>query len=72
MVLKNDQRRVCFLAHWNRYKGVWLITRCAVLNSQGYRLGDWTLCLVILALYGAVARIVALICLFFSDRSRQK
>ncbi|KAH9542765.1 hypothetical protein CY35_13G024500 [Sphagnum magellanicum] len=60
------------IANAQRYKGVWLITRCAVLNSQGYRLGDWTLCLVILALYGAVARIVALLCLFFSDRSRQK
>lgn len=57
---------------WIRYKGVWIITRCAILQSKGYQLTHWALCLVILVVYGVVARAIALICLFMSNRSRQK
>lgn len=57
---------------WIRYGGVWIITRCAILQSKGYQLTHWALCLVILVVYGMVTRAIALICLFTSNRSRQK
>lgn len=56
----------------HRYKGVWLITRCGVLANEGYSVNDWGKCILVLFLYGIVARLVALLCLLFSHRRRQK
>ncbi|KAJ7295013.1 hypothetical protein O6H91_Y217800 [Diphasiastrum complanatum] len=60
------------VANAERYDGVWLITRCAVLQQSGYRLEDFYFCIALLLAYGAVARIVALLCLMFTHRGRQK
>ncbi|XP_073385802.1 ABC transporter G family member 28 isoform X2 [Physcomitrium patens] len=60
------------LANAERYEGVWVITRCGLLASQGYRLENWSKCLLILFGYGVVARIVAILSLLFSHRNRQK
>ncbi|KAK8546306.1 hypothetical protein V6N12_027097 [Hibiscus sabdariffa] len=46
-----------------RYSGVWLLTRCRSLESGGYSLNDSSLCLIVLVVYGVVARIVAFIIL---------
>ncbi|KAG0609196.1 hypothetical protein M758_8G165400 [Ceratodon purpureus] len=60
------------LSNAARYKGVWVIARCGLLASQGYRLDDFNICLWIVFGHGVGARVVALICLLFSHRSRQK
>ncbi|CAM6065922.1 unnamed protein product [Sphagnum tenellum] len=60
------------IANAKMYKGVWLITRCGVLANQGYSVNDWGKCILVLFLYGIVARLVALLCLLFSHRRRQK
>ncbi|KAK8542071.1 hypothetical protein V6N12_014679 [Hibiscus sabdariffa] len=51
------------IANAERYSGVWLITRCKSLESGGYNLHDWSLCLIVLIVNGVIARIVALIVL---------
>eukprot|EP00249_Psilotum_nudum_P017200 c26207_g2_i3 orf=1111-3885(+) len=60
------------IANAKRYSGVWLITRCAVLEEGHYRLDHWILCLLIIATYGVVARIVAVLCLIFCNKTRQR
>ncbi|KAG0575427.1 hypothetical protein KC19_5G003000 [Ceratodon purpureus] len=60
------------IANAANYKGVWVITRCAVLQNIGYSIDHWIQCLVVLVFYGLVARAIALICLFTSNRSKQK
>lgn len=54
------------------YGGVWITTRCAMLKTLNYSVERWMPCLVILVMYGVVARGIALICLFTSNRGRQK
>ncbi|WJX11711.1 ABC transporter G member 28 [Trifolium repens] len=56
------------IANAERYTGVWLITRCSSLMNSGYNVGDWPICLVVLILYGIVARIVAFICLMITQK----
>ncbi|XP_019444322.1 PREDICTED: putative white-brown complex homolog protein 30 [Lupinus angustifolius] len=56
------------IANAERYTGVWLITRCGSLMSTGYDVSDWPICLIILILYGILARIVAFFCLVISQK----
>ncbi|GMJ12090.1 non-intrinsic ABC protein 12 [Hibiscus trionum] len=51
------------IANAERYSGVWILTRCKSLESGGYNLHDWSLCLIVLIVNGVIARIVALIIL---------
>ncbi|WOL17336.1 hypothetical protein Cni_G26127 [Canna indica] len=51
------------IANAERYSGVWLITRCGSLVNNDYDLGDWSLCIVILVLYGIVFRAIAFFCM---------
>ncbi|KAJ4971684.1 hypothetical protein NE237_004783 [Protea cynaroides] len=51
------------IANAERYPGVWLITRCGSLMTNGYNLHDWTLCLLILVAGGIVTRALAFICM---------
>ncbi|CAL0326793.1 unnamed protein product [Lupinus luteus] len=56
------------IANAERYTGVWLITRCGSLMSTGYDVSDWPICLIILILYGILARVVAFFCLVISQK----
>ncbi|KAG0607438.1 hypothetical protein M758_8G028500 [Ceratodon purpureus] len=60
------------IANAVEYKGVWIITRCAVLLNTGYSINHWIQCLIVLVAYGLAARTIALICLFTSNRNKQK
>lgn len=60
------------IANAANYRGVWIITRCAVLQGQNYAIDHWMRCLIILVAYGVAARLIAVICLFTSNRSKQK
>ncbi|KAG5602856.1 hypothetical protein H5410_034226 [Solanum commersonii] len=51
------------LATARRYSGVWLISRCGLLKSRRYDLGDWYPCLIKLILVGFLSRFVAFFCL---------
>ncbi|XP_061368742.1 putative white-brown complex homolog protein 30 [Gastrolobium bilobum] len=51
------------IANAERYTGVWLITRCSSLMNNGYDVSDWPICLIVLILYGIIARVVAYFCL---------
>nr|XP_017239355.1 PREDICTED: putative white-brown complex homolog protein 30 [Daucus carota subsp. sativus] len=51
------------IANAERYNGVYLMTRCTYLKEMDYNLNDFTLCLVLLAVFGVFCRIVAFICL---------
>ncbi|KAJ6840781.1 ABC transporter G family member 28-like isoform X1 [Iris pallida] len=51
------------IANARRYSGVWLITRCGSLMKNQYDISDWTLCIVILILFGVVFRFVAFFCM---------
>ncbi|KAK8468172.1 hypothetical protein PHAVU_007G243200 [Phaseolus vulgaris] len=51
------------IANAERYDGVWLLTRCALLKNRGYSLQDWGLCISILILMGVIARIVTFFCI---------
>ncbi|XP_071711737.1 ABC transporter G family member 28-like [Rutidosis leptorrhynchoides] len=51
------------LANAERYRGVWLLTRCAAIAKRGYDLRDWKFCLMRLLVAGLVFRAVALILL---------
>ncbi|RDX94785.1 putative white-brown complex-like protein 30, partial [Mucuna pruriens] len=56
------------IANAERYTGVWLITRCSSLMNSGYNVSDWPICLVVLILYGVVARVVAFFCLVITQK----
>ncbi|XP_028775186.1 putative white-brown complex homolog protein 30 [Neltuma alba] len=56
------------IANAERYSGVWLITRCSSLMANDYNVNDWTLCLVVLFLFGVLARVVAFFCLLLSRK----
>ncbi|KAI3437505.1 ABC transporter domain-containing protein [Psidium guajava] len=56
------------IANAERYSGVWLITRCGALMENGYDLGHWSVCLILLTLMGAVSRVVAFLCLIISQK----
>ncbi|MCD9646332.1 ABC transporter G member 28 [Datura stramonium] len=51
------------LATARRYSGVWLISRCGLLKTRNYDLGDWYPCLLYLILVGILSRCVAFFCL---------
>nr|XP_043624309.1 ABC transporter G family member 28-like [Erigeron canadensis] len=48
------------LANAERYRAVWLLTRCAAIAKRGYDLRDWKFCLTRLLVAGLVFRIIAL------------
>eukprot|EP00850_Spirogloea_muscicola_P018499 SM000170S02671 [mRNA] locus=s170:128164:135959:+ [translate_table: standard] len=54
------------------YSGVWVLTRCAVLLNRQYNIRNFQFCMLVLLLYGAVARAVALCCLFLCNRHKQR
>ncbi|KAI4349131.1 hypothetical protein L6164_009766 [Bauhinia variegata] len=56
------------IANAERHSGVWLLTRCGSLMNSGYDLHEWSLCLVILVLYGIVARAIAYLCMLISQK----
>ncbi|KAI4300297.1 hypothetical protein L6164_033689 [Bauhinia variegata] len=56
------------IANAERYSGVWLITRCGSLMKNGYDLHEWSLCLVIIVLYGILARAIAYGCMLLSQK----
>ncbi|XP_031118123.1 ABC transporter G family member 24-like [Ipomoea triloba] len=49
------------IANAERYYGVWLITRCGALQTFGYDIHNWGLCIAILILTGLGSRIVAFV-----------
>nr|XP_018680508.1 PREDICTED: ABC transporter G family member 28-like [Musa acuminata subsp. malaccensis] len=51
------------IANAERYSGVWLVTRCGSLIKNGYNIGDWWLCIVVLVINGVVFRCIALFCM---------
>ncbi|CAA0836511.1 Putative white-brown complex homolog protein 30 [Striga hermonthica] len=51
------------IANAQRYSGVWLITRCAVLNDLGYDVHRWNYCLLYLIASGVFFRFLAYFCL---------
>ncbi|KAL3839675.1 hypothetical protein ACJIZ3_024266 [Penstemon smallii] len=51
------------IANAQRFSGVWLITRCAVLNDFGYNVHHWGYCLGLLFASGVVCRFLAFFCL---------
>ncbi|XP_058749265.1 putative white-brown complex homolog protein 30 [Vicia villosa] len=56
------------IANAERYTGVWLITRCSSLKSGSYNVNSWNACLLVLVLYGIIARVIAFICLVISQK----
>ncbi|KAJ6826855.1 ABC transporter G family member 28-like isoform X1 [Iris pallida] len=46
-----------------RYSGVWLITRCGSLETNGYNIGDWALCIIVLFAFGILFRCMAFFCM---------
>ncbi|KAL8197892.1 hypothetical protein R6Q57_030128, partial [Mikania cordata] len=48
------------LANAERYRAVWLLTRCAAIAKRGYDLRDWTFCLMRLLFAGVFFRAFAL------------
>ncbi|KAK1435134.1 hypothetical protein QVD17_00894 [Tagetes erecta] len=48
------------LANAERYRAVWLLTRCAAIAKRGYDLRDWKYCLMRLLLAGVAFRAFAL------------
>ncbi|KAG6478679.1 hypothetical protein ZIOFF_062123 [Zingiber officinale] len=51
-----------------RYYGVWLITRCGVLQNFNYNINHWGLCLGVLFLYGFTFRCIAFICMVLLNK----
>ncbi|KAJ3679883.1 hypothetical protein LUZ60_016161 [Juncus effusus] len=49
------------IANAKKYSGVWLITRCAILQKQKYDINHWGLCLGVLFGYGLFFRIIAFV-----------
>ncbi|XP_011077275.1 ABC transporter G family member 24 [Sesamum indicum] len=49
------------IANSERYYGVWLLTRCGVLQKYGYNVHNWALRLTFLILAGVVFRAIAFI-----------
>ncbi|KAF5750398.1 putative Pleiotropic drug resistance protein [Tripterygium wilfordii] len=56
------------IANAERYSGVWLITRCGSLMSNGYDLDDWFPSVLFLIITGLISRIVAFMCLVSSQK----
>ncbi|XP_038720731.1 putative white-brown complex homolog protein 30 isoform X2 [Tripterygium wilfordii] len=56
------------IANAERYSGVWLITRCGSLMSNGYDLDDWFPSVLFLIIMGIISRIVAFMCLVSSQK----
>ncbi|XP_023749515.1 ABC transporter G family member 28 isoform X2 [Lactuca sativa] len=48
------------VANAERYRAVWLLTRCAAIAKRGYDLRDWKFCLIRLMVAGLAFRILAL------------
>ncbi|KAI3823263.1 hypothetical protein L1987_04696 [Smallanthus sonchifolius] len=48
------------LANAERYRAVWLLTRCAAIAKRGYDLRDWKFCLMRLLVAGLGFRVLAL------------
>ncbi|KAG7016298.1 putative white-brown complex-like protein 30, partial [Cucurbita argyrosperma subsp. argyrosperma] len=55
-------------ANAERYDGVWLITRCGVLNGSGFDIHDWGQCLLLLMVTGVIFRILSYVCLLIVRR----
>ncbi|GAQ89785.1 ABC transporter G family [Klebsormidium nitens] len=60
------------VANAERYAGVWLLTRCAVLARMEYDLSNYVRCVFMLFLYGFLARCGALFCLHICHREKQR
>ncbi|GAB2276784.1 ABC transporter G member 24 [Dionaea muscipula] len=56
------------VANAKRYYGVWLLTRCGALYRLGYNVHWWTLCNVIVVMFGVVSRAIAFIGLLTLDK----
>ncbi|KAM0013873.1 putative ABC transporter, AAA+ ATPase domain, P-loop containing nucleoside triphosphate hydrolase [Helianthus debilis subsp. tardiflorus] len=56
------------LANAERYRAVWLLTRCAAIAKRGYDLRDWNFCLIRLLLAGLGFRALALFLLVFCQK----
>ncbi|KAJ1418972.1 P-loop containing nucleoside triphosphate hydrolase [Sesbania bispinosa] len=56
------------IANAERHTGVWLITRCGSLMTNGYNVRDLPICLIALILNGIVVRVVAFFCLVVSQK----
>ncbi|PWA90269.1 pleiotropic drug resistance protein PDR/CDR [Artemisia annua] len=48
------------LANAERYRAVWLLTRCAAIAKRGYDLRDWKFCLTRMLVAGLAFRLLAL------------
>ncbi|XP_043701129.1 ABC transporter G family member 28-like isoform X2 [Telopea speciosissima] len=71
-VIVQNLAKLCFtkwaleafvIANAERYSGVWLITRCGSLMTNGYDVNDWALCLIILVITGIISRVLAFFCM---------
>ncbi|VAI51600.1 unnamed protein product [Triticum turgidum subsp. durum] len=51
------------IANAHNYTGVWLITRCGSLQSNGYDISNRSLCLWVLVANGVIFRCVAFFCM---------
>ncbi|KAG6513743.1 hypothetical protein ZIOFF_024079 [Zingiber officinale] len=51
-----------------RYSGVWLITRCGVLQNFHYDINHFGRCLTVLFLYGFLFRCIAFLCLVLLNK----
>ncbi|KAI7724924.1 hypothetical protein M8C21_012702 [Ambrosia artemisiifolia] len=56
------------LANAERYRAVWLLTRCAAIAKRGYDLRDWKFCLIRLLVAGLGFRALALFLLVFCQK----
>ncbi|GAB4842896.1 ABC transporter G member 28, variant 2 [Ancistrocladus abbreviatus] len=56
------------IANAQRYRGVWLITRCGALFKSGYNVNDWSSCLSVLIVTGVIGRVLAFNLLLFSPK----
>ncbi|GAQ81712.1 ABC transporter G family [Klebsormidium nitens] len=63
--------RAYFLANAKRYSGVWLLTRCAMMEKAGFGMSDFGSSIAILVAYGLLARAVAFIALVTLDIDKQ-
>ncbi|XP_042381998.1 ABC transporter G family member 28-like [Zingiber officinale] len=56
------------IANAKRYSGVWLITRCGVLQNFHYDINHFGRCLTVLFLYGFLFRCIAFLCLVLLNK----
>ena len=54
-----------------RYSGVWLLTRCAMMEKAGFGMSDFGSSIAVLVAYGLLARVVAFIALVSLDMDKQ-